>query len=176
MLLVDSLQKVPSQRTAVILAWRSVWARRILAISAFPQWARFGGSALQTLNCCSQRTSCAPRGDCGRTISKDAMACFGSNIVCSLAGPLGADSALGSDQTRSAPQSDHTRSAPVQDLSIGSEGVFTATHECGYPPMRGGRSGPLGDGGRTEGEGGGLSLIRDKKILGLEFCRSTLYC
>jgi hypothetical protein len=52
------------------------------------QWARFGRSALQTLNCCSQRTSsCAPRGYCGRRISKGAMAPFGSNTVCSSAGP-----------------------------------------------------------------------------------------
>jgi hypothetical protein len=51
------------------------------------QWARFGRSALQTLNCCSQRTSCAPRGGCSRRISKGPMGPFGSNTVCRSAGP-----------------------------------------------------------------------------------------
>jgi hypothetical protein len=39
------------------------------------------------MNCCSQRTSCAPRGYCGRRISKGPMGPFGSNTVCSSAGP-----------------------------------------------------------------------------------------
>eukprot|EP01047_Picozoa_sp_COSAG01_P017383 COSAG01_NODE_918_length_12750_cov_26.992649_4_plen_249_part_00 len=51
------------------------------------QWARFGRSALQTLNCCSQRTSCAPRGGCSRRISKGPMGPFGSNTVCRSGGP-----------------------------------------------------------------------------------------
>eukprot|EP01047_Picozoa_sp_COSAG01_P042487 COSAG01_NODE_3713_length_5770_cov_71.034568_2_plen_184_part_00 len=34
------------------------------AASCLSAWARFGRSALQTLNCCLQRSSCAPRGYC----------------------------------------------------------------------------------------------------------------
>jgi hypothetical protein len=65
----------------------------VLSVSCVPvcsgwtQWARFGRSALQTLNCSSQRTSCAPPGGCSRRISKPAMAAFGSNTVCRSAGP-----------------------------------------------------------------------------------------
>jgi hypothetical protein len=41
----------------------------LTAVSVGPVWP-ICRSALQTLNCCSQRTSCAPRGYCGRRISK----------------------------------------------------------------------------------------------------------
>jgi hypothetical protein len=61
---------------------------RLIYSHSTPQWARLGRSALQTLNCCSQRTSCAPRGDCGRGISKPDMSAFGSNTVCSTGAHL----------------------------------------------------------------------------------------
>jgi hypothetical protein len=59
----------------------------LTAVSVGPPVWPICRSALQTLNCCSQRTSCAPRGYCGRRISKPDMSAFGSNTICSTAGP-----------------------------------------------------------------------------------------